>query len=98
MKATRIHTPNLVSLGTIWALTRFATFQPCSIRTYKSGHHFQGGKGTKKTGTNLVSLGTIWALTRFAAFRPCGIRTYKSGHYFPGGKEAKKTGGASWAI
>ena len=98
MKAIWNLNPNLGTLGTIWALTRFTAFQPCNIRTYKSGHHFPGEKAAKKPETNLGTLGTIWALTRFTAFQPCSIRTYKSGHHFQGEKAPKKLEGLLWAI
>lgn len=81
---------NLVILGTIWALTRFESYFPCGVKTYKSGHHARGEKEAKKNLPDLVILGTIWTLTRFRGYFPCGITTYKSGHYARGEKEGRK--------
>lgn len=72
---------NLVTLGTIWALTRFQGYSPYLVKTYESGHWFQGEKEAKKNDeTNLVILGTIWTLTRFEGFSIYPIKNYESEH------------------
>ena len=43
-----LKTPNLGSLGTIWALPRFSLYSPCAVTTYQSGHQNQGETYTQK--------------------------------------------------
>jgi len=88
----------LVKLGTNWTLTSLGYYRPYTTKTYKTGHHFPGGKEaffarpldcgvhTKVTGSNApaAKLGTNWALTSFGLYLHYPATTYKTGHHFPG--------------
>jgi hypothetical protein len=94
MNLSCVKITNLVSLGTIWALTRFSLYFLCSVTSYKSGHWnwretytqnilncnlaSRGFDCVKTLSAQGVSLGTIWALTRFSLYFLCSVTIYKS--------------------
>lgn len=93
MSAAVIENPKLVILGTHWALTQFKGSKSCQITSYKTGHHFPGGKEAQKKLRELGELGTGWTLTQLGACGPSDVTTYKTGHHFQPGKEAQRNVG-----
>lgn len=93
MSAAAVKNRKLGILGTHWALTQFRACGPSGVTTYKTGHHFPGGKEAKEKLRELGELGTCWALTQLRACDPSGVTTYETGHHFQPGKEAQRNVG-----